>query len=208
MPFVKTQSKVRREGADATRRRIVDAAQRLFLEQGYASTTIQQVADAAGVAVQTVYWAFGNKAALVVGIRERWLAQAHTAERLQTVLAVQDPHERLAAAAAFMRHQWETGAGAVAVQQDAMRADPQIRGDVQAVLANRARVLAPIIAPLRTSLRRDIQPGEAVDVFIALLGFEIYQELRNRRWSAARYERWLARTLQESLLPRPHHVAD
>lgn len=201
MPPVKTQSKVRREGAEATRRRIVDAAQRLFLEQGYASTTIQQVADTASVAVQTVYWAFGNKAALVVGIRERWLAQAHTAERLQTVLAVQDPHERLAAAAAFMRHQWETGAEAVAVQQDAMRADPQIRSDVQAVLAGRARVLAPIIEPIRTSLRPDIQPGEAVDVFIALLGFEIYQELRNRRWSAARYERWLARTLQESLLP-------
>lgn len=208
MLTVKTQSKVRREGAEATRRRIVDAAERLFIEKGYASTTIQQVAGAASVAVQTVYWAFGNKAALVVGIRERWLAQADTAERLHAVLAVQDPRERLAAAAAFMRHQWETGAGAVGVQQDAMRADPQIRGDVQAVLANRARVLAPIIEPLRTSLRPDIQPAEAVDVFIALLGFEIYQELRNRRWSAARYERWLARTLQESLLPRPDHMAD
>jgi len=209
MREVKTQSKVRRDGAETTRRRIVDAAQQLFLANGYAATTIKEIADAASVAVQTIYWSFGTKAALVTGIRERWLAQAHTGTRLEGVLAVPDPHERLVAAAAFMRHQWETGADAVAIQQDAMRADPQIRADVEAVLENRSRVLAPIVRPLAPALRDDVEPGEAVDIFIALLGFEIYHELRNRGWSAARYERWLIRTLQESLLEaRPDPPTD
>lgn len=204
MRAVKTQSKVRRESADATRRRIVEAAQRLFVERGYASTSIQQVADSASVAVQTIYWAFGNKAALVSGIREAWLARAHTAECLQSVLAIQDPHRRLAAAAAFMRHQWETGADAITVQQDAMRADAQIRASVEAVLENRARVLAPIVEALADQVRADLEPKEAVDIFIALLGFELYRELRSRGWSADQYEAWLARTLQESILePRP-----
>lgn len=197
---VKTQSEVRRESAEATRRRIIDAARRLFVERGYASTSIKEVAGAASVAVQTIYWAFGNKAALVSGIREAWLARAHTAERLQAVLVIDDPRERLAAAAAFMRHQWETGAEAVAVQQDAMWSDREIRHTVEAVLENRARALAPIVVALDGHLRRDLEAKEALDIFIALLGFELYRELRDRGWSADRYESWLARTLQESLL--------
>src|SRR5690349_23235714 len=45
----------------ATRRRIVDAAAELFVGQGYAATTLEQIAARAGVAVQTVYFHFGNK---------------------------------------------------------------------------------------------------------------------------------------------------
>ena len=45
----------------ATRRRIVDAAAALFVEHGYGVTTLEQIAARAGVAVQTVYFHFGNK---------------------------------------------------------------------------------------------------------------------------------------------------
>jgi AcrR family transcriptional regulator len=51
----------RGEQARATRRRIIDAAADLFIESGYAATTLEQVADRAGVAVQTVYFHFRNK---------------------------------------------------------------------------------------------------------------------------------------------------
>ena len=200
MREVKTQSRIRRAAADATRTAVLTTAERLFLRQGYSATSIREIAEGAGVAVQTVYWAFGSKSALVAGIRDRWLARAETAKRLQAVCAVEEPRDRLAAAAAFMRHQWETGHEAVAIQQDAMRADPEIRANVEEVLANRSRQLSKIIQPLGTSLRTDVAPDEAVDIFIALLGFEIYGELRARGWTGARYERWLARTLQESLL--------
>src|SRR6476469_7712261 len=48
-----------------TRRRIVASAAELFLDQGYGTTTLDQVAIRAGVAVQTVYFHFGNKATLL-----------------------------------------------------------------------------------------------------------------------------------------------
>ena len=51
----------REEQAKATRAAIVHAAYRLFVADGYAVTTIQAIADEAGVAVQTVYAGFGNK---------------------------------------------------------------------------------------------------------------------------------------------------
>jgi AcrR family transcriptional regulator len=55
----------RRQRAEATHRRIVKAAYTLFCEQGYAGTTMAQIAEAAGVAVQTVYFVFHTKAALL-----------------------------------------------------------------------------------------------------------------------------------------------
>jgi len=64
--------------------------------------------------------------------------------------------------------------------------------------------LRSLVEPLGDSLRPDIQPDEAVDIFIALLGFDVYRELRGRGWTPARYERWLARTLHESLLHQPY----
>src|SRR6476659_9462750 len=55
----------RAEKTRLTRRRIVAAAADLFLDQGYGATTLDQVAARAGVAVQTVYFHYGNKATLL-----------------------------------------------------------------------------------------------------------------------------------------------
>ncbi len=55
----------RRERSRATHWKIVEAAHRLFSTQGYAATTMAQVAEAAGVAVQTVYFVFHTKPALL-----------------------------------------------------------------------------------------------------------------------------------------------
>ena len=55
----------RAEKTRLTRRRIVGAAADLFLGQGYGATTLDQVAARAGVAVQTVYFHYGNKATLL-----------------------------------------------------------------------------------------------------------------------------------------------
>jgi AcrR family transcriptional regulator len=60
----------RRERAQATRRRIIRAAYSRFCEQGYAGTTMADVAARAGVAVQTVYFTFHTKAELLGGAYE------------------------------------------------------------------------------------------------------------------------------------------
>lgn len=58
----------RREAARATRRQVVAAGRELFLERGYAATTMAEVAARAGVAVQTVYTVVGGKAALAKAV--------------------------------------------------------------------------------------------------------------------------------------------
>jgi AcrR family transcriptional regulator len=59
----------RQEQARETRQRIVQAAHDLFVSTGYGSTTIADIAHAAGVAVETVYAAFRNKHTL---LRQVW----------------------------------------------------------------------------------------------------------------------------------------
>src|SRR2546423_6222271 len=58
----------RQEQARENRRRILAAGSGLFREKGYAAASMPEVAKGAGVAVQTVYKAFANKATLLKAV--------------------------------------------------------------------------------------------------------------------------------------------
>jgi AcrR family transcriptional regulator len=179
---------------------MLDAARRLFIERGYAATTIPEIAAAAGVAVPTIYWAFGSKRAIVGEIRQAWFEAAQTGPGLQAVLATDEPGARLEAYAAFMGNQWATGAEALAIQQDAMRGDPEIAAEIAAVLAERADRLEAVVAPLAPHLREPLTVETAHDILLALSLLEVYRELRDRGWTDAKYQAWLGRVLREQLL--------
>jgi AcrR family transcriptional regulator len=183
-----------------TRARMVYAARRLFIERGYAATTIPEIAAAAGVAVPTIYWAFGSKRAIVSEIRRAWFEAAETGARLREVLAIDEPGARLEAYAAFMGNQWATGAEALAIQQDAMRADPEIAAEITAVLAERAERLKAVVVPLAPELREPLSVETAHDILLALSLLEVYRELRGRGWTDAQYRAWLGDVLREQLL--------
>ena len=63
-------SPLRAGQAEQTRRRVLEAAYRLFVERGYAGTTIAQVAAEARVSSETIYLAFGGKRGLLEGVIE------------------------------------------------------------------------------------------------------------------------------------------
>jgi AcrR family transcriptional regulator len=179
---------------------MVEAARQLFLERGYAATTIPAIATRAGVAVPTIYWAFGSKRAIVAEIRGEWLAAAQTSVRLEEVLRIDDPGARFDAYAAFMTNQWATGAEALAIQQDARRADPEVASEIEEVLAERAERLAAVIAPLGPVLREGLALETARDILLAISLVEVYRELAGRGWTNEQYRDWLARSLREQLL--------
>src|SRR5262245_26062302 len=66
-------SRGRKEKAESSRAQILAVARRAFLEQGYAATTIAEIALAADVSSETIYKTFGGKAGLVRAIHERAL---------------------------------------------------------------------------------------------------------------------------------------
>jgi AcrR family transcriptional regulator len=107
------ESPRRREAAERTREAIIGAARTLFLDRGYALTTLEQVAEQAGVSTPTVYATFGNK-------RELLFAVAQTARRgdagptpllerpeIKQAHAERDPERQIALVAAQVRRMRE-----------------------------------------------------------------------------------------------------
>jgi AcrR family transcriptional regulator len=73
-PRRKYHSPLRAEQAEQTRRRILEAAFRLFVERGYAATTVATVAENAGVSPETIYLSLGGKRGLLQGVIEMAIA--------------------------------------------------------------------------------------------------------------------------------------
>jgi AcrR family transcriptional regulator len=176
------------------------AAERLFTEQGYARTTIAEIAAAAGVAEQTVYWAFGSKRAILTELRNAWFAEARTGERLAEVLKVAKPRDRLLAFAAFMTHQWATGARVIAIHRDAMRVDAAVVAEVEEVLEQRAAALRAVVAPLGPAMRKGVTVDAAHDILLALSLDDVYRAFLARGWTEAQYQAWLGNALCLQLL--------
>jgi AcrR family transcriptional regulator len=91
----------RRQQAAATRRGILDAAQRLFEEHGYPVTTMEAIAAEAGVALKTVYLAFSTKSGLLRALWDLLLKGdqevAGVADRpwYRQIFDEPDPHQQL-----------------------------------------------------------------------------------------------------------------
>src|SRR5215468_10253290 len=89
----------RREQAAETRRKILDAAEELFARDGYAAIAMPAIADRAGVALKTVYLAFGTKAGVLHGLWDVRLGgddqPIPVTERpwYRQLLQVGDPHQ-------------------------------------------------------------------------------------------------------------------
>src|SRR4051794_39591332 len=122
----------RQEQAAATRRAILDAASRLFAEQGYAATTMAQVAAGASVSLKTVYIAFETKSGLLRALWHLLLrgdeeaAPVGARDWYQEVLAEPDPEHQLRLNARNARAVKERASQLLAVIRNAAPVDPDI----------------------------------------------------------------------------------
>jgi len=192
----------RQRQALQTRRLIVDAASRLFLERGYGVTTMEAIAAEAGVAVRTVYAIFKNKRAFLREIRSALLDQAHTREIHEEARNQRDPRRRLEMIAHQSRLQWEFGGGMIAIHEGAAAVDLEAAAGLREVLAGRRRIMTRFVAEMKDALRPDVDAGRAAATLLALAQPAVYRELVEvGGWSPDQYEAWLAETLKEQLLP-------
>ena len=87
----------RLQQATRTRTLVLDSAQRLFLQNGYAATTVASIAASANVSVETIYKAFSGKPGLVRAIRDRGLGghgPVHAEQRSDRMrMAERDPRQ-------------------------------------------------------------------------------------------------------------------
>lgn len=193
----------RQRQALQTRRLIVDAASRLFLERGYGVTTMEAIAAEAGVAVRTVYAIFKNKRAFLREIRSALLDQARTREIHEEARNQRDPQRRLEMIAHQSRLQWEFGGGMIAIHEGAAAVDLEAAAELREVLGGRRRIMTRFVAEMKDALRPDVDAGRGAATLLALAQPAVYRELVEvAGWSPDQYEAWLAETLKEQLLPR------
>jgi TetR/AcrR family transcriptional regulator, regulator of autoinduction and epiphytic fitness len=199
----------RQRRARQTRQRILEAAADLFAEQGYAATTIQQIAERADVAWQTVYSVFGTKAAVLSAVFDVAVAgddePVPVAER-QFVQAIRDAVDPADKAAIFARHLRDSAArtaGVMSVIDAAAATDADIAELWRTLVAQGVRGMTLAATGFRDQgvLRPDLTVERAADILWLYVGPWAYRVLvAERGWTLDEYEQWLARTLCEQLL--------
>jgi len=197
--------------AAQTRMDVLTAARELFPERGYAGTTINEIATAAGVAVETIYRSFGSKAALFRGVLEAAIAGG--AERA-TMPPEQRPAVRKMAEEPDPRHVLELHAATQPgihartgpydrVLREAASADPD-RADVwrqlEAQRLTGMRRLAQRLQDLG-ALRSGLSVEKARDILWTVNSHAVYDLLVVQRgWPPERYRDWIVATNVHALL--------
>jgi AcrR family transcriptional regulator len=173
-------------------------------ERGWAGTTIDAIAEKAGVATATVYSAFGSKLAIVEAMRQVMLRDSKIPELTRQAEAEPDAARRLELWAKLVRQQMESSYDIISIHRQAAGADPRFAAEYRKVLDNRARHFAEFIRGLRGGLADDIDARTATDLLWAFSNEELWRELvEERGWSPDRYEQWLAATLVSQLMDPP-----
>ncbi len=191
----------RQRQAQATRDMIVAAAQVLFLEQGYICTTIDAIAERAGVATSTVYAIFGSKRGILRAIRDTWHERTHMREVLNSSQKSTKPEERLEQLAEATRKQWEIGAEVTAIYTGAAAADPRAAAELSQALMGRREGLQNFAKSLEPHLRSGLDAPHAAAILQALCMPEVFDELvRHSNWTVGEYQTWLVDILKHELL--------
>src|SRR5215216_3533816 len=204
-------SQRRRQQAAQTRRDIEAAANKLFRERGYAGTSMPVIAAEAGVVVETIYRAFGSKAALFKAVVEGALAggseraDASPAERpaIRAVIEETDPHRKLELYAATQPGVHGRSGPLYRVLVAAADSDPELREVLEGIEARRLRGLGGLASQLAESraLHSDLSVEDARDIIWTLCSTPVHDLLvRQRGWTPETYQHWLAAALQRELL--------
>lgn len=199
----------RRAQAAATRRDILTAAQQLFEQRGYASTTMDAIAAEAGVALKTVYVAFETKSGLLRALWNHLLRggndQVPVAQQpwYREIIEESDPERQLRLAARNACRVKLRIAAVLEVIRSAAPIDPDIDAlwrRIQTEFHANQRV---IVASLhdKNALVPELGVDRATDILWTLNHPNLWQLLvEERGWTPEHFERWLADTACSQLL--------
>jgi TetR/AcrR family transcriptional regulator of autoinduction and epiphytic fitness len=195
--------------AEDTRRKVLDAARRLFAAQGYAATTLPHIAREAGVSQPTITAVFGTKAQLLsqmIQLAVRGDAESPLlTERpwWQAMLSEPDPRRQLALHASNVRRIHERSADVAEIVRGAATADPEIATMLRELAEGRLRDAQMVAQSLdeKQALADTVGREWAADLLWSLCSHDLYRMLVvERHWSSEQYEHWLALSLIHSLL--------
>jgi AcrR family transcriptional regulator len=211
-PHPQTARTAGRRGSE-TRRRVEEAAARLFTRDGYTATTMQAIADEASVHVQTIYLAYRTKAAVLAACGARLVAGDESPDTppeerqwAREVAAARDPHAKLARYVKQIGDVTPRIAGLI----DVLRATAPAEPEVAAFLAQmeRGRREGPLQL-LGHGVPADawspgLSPERIADIIFAIASPDTLRALVDRcGWTPSEAEALIVRALERELLAAP-----
>jgi AcrR family transcriptional regulator len=197
----KYDSSARKAAAQFTRQSIIDAARRVFMQNGYAGATMPAIAREAGIALDTVYAAVGKKPTLLrllvetaISGRDR-AVDANERDYVRAIRVEPDAEQKLKIYAAALRAIQPRLAPIFKVLRAAAMQDAELSTLWQEISQRRAANMLLLARNLAETgrLRRDLSIPKVADIIWSLSSPEFYLLLvEERGWSTEDFEHWLA----------------
>jgi AcrR family transcriptional regulator len=188
----------RQARAHETRLRVIDVAHDLFLSQGYGRTTIADIARGADVSVETIYSAFGSKAAL---LRKVWFVRFRGDEQdvrllhrpeIQEMLAEPDLVARLRRHAVVITPVFGRFVPLLRALEAAAASEPSAADMVAEFDALRLDASAYYAKAAKRTGQLAVSAAECRDVFSATLDGSLWHRLvHDAGWSDKRFAAFL-----------------
>ncbi|MFD3426854.1 TetR/AcrR family transcriptional regulator [Nocardia fluminea] len=196
-----------------TRHAILAAARALFVERGYAATTVAEIATQAGVSVDTVYASIGRKPVLLRELVETALSgtdHAIPARQREYVRAIREANgaeDKIAIYAEALVAIQQRLAPIFLALREAATTDASCARVWAEISERRAVNMREFAADLRGTgqLRDDLSDDEVADIIWSMNATEYWVLLvGERQWTAERFRDWLADAWIRLLLRDPH----
>jgi AcrR family transcriptional regulator len=190
------------------RRAVVEAARTLFLERGYAATTIEAISERADVPPATVYRLFSSKLGILEALLDTSIAGDDEPRAVQeradvaALFAEPDPRKLLAGFAGVTAAINQRTNDVYRVLVSAAGSDPAAAELLGQLRRQRDRGQGRIARSIARAgaLQRGLRERDAADLIHALMSPEVYRLLvGDRGWTPERYEQWLGTTLSQQL---------
>jgi AcrR family transcriptional regulator len=216
MPKPKTlkreyDSSRRQAQAGETRRHILEAARKLFMERGYAGATAEAIAAEAGVSAQTIYAIFKNKKRMLVSLMN--VSPTTGVEdptpmperaNVQAVAQERDRHRQLEMFAQVVAANLDQAAVVSEIMSDAAKTEPDFDRILQKLNKQRLEHMTLAVEQFAAngSFREEMDEVHASDTVWTLTSPEVFLLLtQSRGWSKEKYAQWLTDMLTRALLP-------
>lgn len=189
---------------------VVQAARTLFLEGGYAGTTVEAISDVSDVPPATVYRLFSSKLGILKALLDVSIAGDDEAiplanrDHVRALLADPDPRNQLSGFAGITRGIMSRTEPLHRILVSAAASDSAAAALLAEQTRHRHQGQAQIARSLARAgaLRPKLREREAADIIHALMSPEVYRLLvSDRGWRPEQYEQWLKGILIDQLLP-------
>jgi AcrR family transcriptional regulator len=202
----------RLEQAAATRQAVLTAAKGLFVDKGYAATTVAEIAERARVSVDTVYATAGRKPALLRALVETAISgtdRAVPAEQRDYVTRIQaatTAHDKITIYAHAVTGIQQRMAPVFLALRDAATTDNDCAALWAEIAQRRAANMRTFAADLRATgqLRDDLTDDQVADIIWSMNAAEYWDLLvRERTWTPDQFTDWLTDAWTRLLLRAP-----